>query len=153
MNKPKVYLAGPMAGLQLENAKNWRENAIELLERYGIQGVSPMRHKEQLFNRTNAMESLSQEVLAIQKIITVRDRLDIMNCDGVIANFLDYGPIPSLGTCIEFGWADAFRKPVITVMELGKGNPHDHAMLREISGAILPTLEEAVELMSRWVNP
>ncbi len=51
----------------------------------------------------------------------------------------------SIGTVIELGWADAYRKPVILVMEK-EDNPHDHPMVREIAGYYVNTLTAGLEL-------
>ncbi len=51
----------------------------------------------------------------------------------------------SIGTVIELGWADAYRKPVILVMDK-EDNPHDHPMVREIAGYYVNTLTAGLEL-------
>ena len=49
----------------------------------------------------------------------------------------------SIGTMIEYGWADAFRKPIITVME-NEGNVHDHNFVKELSGFVVEELDEGI---------
>jgi nucleoside 2-deoxyribosyltransferase len=80
-----------------------------------------------------------------------RDRYDVMSSDVVLFNLLGTTTV-SIGTCIEFGWADAFRKPVVLVME-PEGNLHDHPMVREAAGYIVPTLDEAVQVLDCILNP
>jgi nucleoside 2-deoxyribosyltransferase len=82
--------------------------------------------------------------LSENKGITTRDRMDCMGRDIIIANFAGAKQV-SIGTCIEFGWADAARKPVILVME-DEGNMHEHGMILEIAGYRVKTLDEAIEL-------
>jgi nucleoside 2-deoxyribosyltransferase len=65
-----------------------------------------------------------------------------MNCDIMLANLLGAKKV-SIGTIGEFFWADAYRKPVIAVMEK-EGNPHEHAMIRELTGFRVETLEEGL---------
>jgi nucleoside 2-deoxyribosyltransferase len=148
--KPKVYLAGPITGLDYNGATDWRVSAREDLKDFGIEGVSPMRAKEYLLQETRLLSHYDDHALSSQKAITVRDRNDVIHCHGMIANLLEAERV-SIGTCIEYGWADAFRKPIVTVMELHQGNFHDHAMIRELSGSIVPTLEEAIHVMARWL--
>jgi hypothetical protein len=51
----------------------------------------------------------------------------------------------SIGTAIEFGWADSRKTPIICVME-PEGNPHDHPMIREAIGFRVATLKEALNV-------
>ena len=50
----------------------------------------------------------------------------------------------TIGTMVEYGWADAYRKPVITVIER-EGNVHDHPMVQKITGFRVETLDEGLE--------
>lgn len=146
---PRIYLAGPITGLSYGNCTNWREYAREKLAAMHIEGVSPLRAKEYLANETSVGDCYSDKVLSTQKAIVTRDRNDVLVCDGVLANFTGAERV-SAGTCIEFGWADAWRKPI--VMVLPKGDKlHDHAMLREIAGTAVETLDEGLFVISRWV--
>jgi nucleoside 2-deoxyribosyltransferase len=51
----------------------------------------------------------------------------------------------SIGTCMELGWADAARVPIIAVMEQS-GNPHDHAMVNEVVGFRVEKVEHGLEI-------
>lgn len=51
----------------------------------------------------------------------------------------------SLGTLTEFGWADAFGKPIVTVLK--PGSVHDHPFVRALSGFIVPTLDDAIDII------
>lgn len=66
--------------------------------------------------------------------------------------------VASVGSCIELGWADAYRNPIVTVMDLAvdgalRANPHDHAMVRAVSGYIVPTLDEGIEIVRAILLP
>lgn len=52
---------------------------------------------------------------------------------------------------MEIAWADAWRKPVVLVME--NANIHDHAMIREVSGFIVPDLDEAIRAVTAILSP
>jgi nucleoside 2-deoxyribosyltransferase len=143
MSGGKVYLAGPIKGLSYDWATDWREYADGYLSWHGIRGISPMRAKEYLKNEVLLKDGYDDKVLSCAKGITTRDRYDVRTCDLMLANF-EGAAIPSLGTCIEFGWADAYRKPVIMVAS--PDNPHWHPMMTEIAGFIVPNLDEGLHV-------
>ena len=137
----KVYAAGPMANIDAAYARSWR-SLLQLNVGNKAQIISPTRGSEHL--EFYSMLGEGDSPLRTSKGLTTRDRFDVQRCDIVFANFLG-ATKPSLGTCIEFGWADAFGKPVIAVMD--KTNPHQHAMMNEIAGYIVPTLEEGIQVL------
>jgi nucleoside 2-deoxyribosyltransferase len=146
-SEKKVYLAGPIRGLTYEGCVDWREQAKEELGKDGIIGVSPMRNKEFLKNVekiTDDRDFLSrfEKGLAGKRGITTRDRLDATGCDVILANLLGAKDV-SIGTMIEYGWSDAFRIPMVTVMEK-EGNVHEHLIVDEITSYRAETLEEGL---------
>lgn len=148
MSRPSVYLAGPITGLTFDGASDWRDKAKHKLDLLGIDAFSPMRAKSYL-RGVGTLAAAGQNYqglspLSENKGITTRDRMDCMGRDLIIANFAGCERV-SVGTCIEFGWADAARKPVILVME-DEGNCHEHGMILEIAGYRVKTLDEAIEL-------
>jgi hypothetical protein len=48
----------------------------------------------------------------------------------------------SIGSVMEIAWADAWRKPIVVVMD--KGQLHDHSMIREVAGFVCRDLDEAI---------
>lgn len=141
---PTVYLAGPITGLNFDEAVDWRTHAQRVLAANGIRGVSPMRAKEYL--RTAgplAAEGYYDRPLSNPKGITTRDRFDCTRADLVLVNFVGAERV-SIGTVMELGWADANRVPIVVAME--EGNVHQHGMVTEVAGFIVPTVLEAVEL-------
>jgi len=75
----------------------------------------------------------------------------------MVACFLGAKQRASIGTAVEFGWADIYRKPIIMVIEeangAGQDNIHLHAMLTELAGYRVPTLEEAAHLVTHLLTP
>jgi len=142
----RVYLAGPITGLTYGNCTDWREYAQKELAVAGITGVSPLRAKNYLkaYGGKLIGNEYFDKVLSCAKGITTRDRWDAMNSDLLLVNFLG-AERASLGSMIEYGWADAARNPIITVMEEG-GNLHDHAMVRELTGFRVETLDEGLNV-------
>ncbi len=137
-----VYLAGPIRGLSYDGCNDWREYAKEKLKEWGIAGVSPMRAKEFLRTEKIMDDRHYDHVITCPTGITTRDRFDTTSCDILLANFLGAQKI-SIGTMIEYGWADSARKPIITVMEK-EGNPHQHSMVEELTGFRVETLDEGL---------
>jgi nucleoside 2-deoxyribosyltransferase len=122
----------------------------------GILGYSPLRAKAYLKEYGKLEQSYQTKdqplsCLSSDRGITHRDRFDVMTSDAVLFNFLGAERV-SIGTCIEVGWADAYRKPCVIVME-PKDNLHDYPMIREIAGWRVPTLDDSVEILDRILNP
>jgi nucleoside 2-deoxyribosyltransferase len=139
-----IYLAGPITGLNYATAVNWRIVAEQKLSEKGIKALSPMRQKEYLHGQT-CLEALGYEdtLLSKQKAMVARDRYDVQRCDAVLM-YLNGAEQVSVGTMVELGWCDAWRKPVILVME--KGNVHDHAFIRELADFIVADLHTAISV-------
>lgn len=117
MSLGRVYLAGPIAGLSYGDATDWRSQAEEWLKRHDIVGFSPMRWKRYLAREIDLKASGYDEFpLSSARGITTRDRFDTMRVDAMIVNVLGAEKV-SIGTCIELGWADAARVPIILAIE------------------------------------
>lgn len=113
---PKVYLAGPIKGLSYDEATDWRVDAREQLARQGMDGFSPMRAKHFLKDSISisTYPTFYDNVIANPTAIVSRDRYDVMSCDMMLINVQGASSV-SLGTAVEIGWADAFRKPMVLV--------------------------------------
>lgn len=150
----QVYLAGPITGLSYDQARfGWRVQFQELLPEH-IFCYSPMRGKDFLQNMTNlkghdgAYDNVNP--MATGPAIVCRDRNDVKNADAMVACFLGYED-KSLGTAIEFGWADAWRVPVIMIAE--EDNPHQHLMMANMCGYNVTTLEAGAALLNQLLTP
>jgi nucleoside 2-deoxyribosyltransferase len=139
----KVYLIGPITGLSYKECTDWREYARKVLAKRRILGISPLRGKPYLRGKRKILPAYPMP-LSTAKGITTRARFDVRRCDLLLANLLEAEEI-SRGTLIEYGWADALGKPIITVMEK-EGNPHDHPVVRELSGYVVNTLESGLAI-------
>jgi len=62
----KVYLAGPIKGLDYNNSIAWRDHVIRELEKSKIIGASPMRAKEFLKNEKNLSENYENPLAKIE---------------------------------------------------------------------------------------
>lgn len=146
-----VYLAGPITGLTYDGCTDWRDHASKELAAQGITCYSPMRAKEYLRSEGRLIGSYEDHPTATAKGITARDRFDVQTCDLVLMNLLGAERV-SIGTMIEVGWADAWRKPIVLAIEkpkwfvfLRKKNIHDHPMLSEIASFVVHSLAEAID--------
>ncbi len=140
---PIVYLAGPITGRSYQGCVDWRKAVAEQLWLSGIETLSPMRGKSDLEHEKDIADHY-ETLLSTGKAITTRDRFDVGRADMVLAN-LDSADRVSIGTVMEIAWADLARVPVVVVM--AEGNPHWHAMIREVAGWIAPTLDEAIRIV------
>lgn len=147
-----VYLAGHISGLSYEESRNgWRQEFAQLLPEH-IHPFSPMRGKDFLKGLNRMPEAgFDSFILATPSAIVTRDRNDVFTCDAMVACFTQ-GGTPSLGTAIEFGWANAMNKPIIMIAD--EDDLHrEHAMLREMAGYITDSLEEASMVVAQLLTP
>ena len=145
--KQRVYLAGPIRGLNYNEATEWRDKAKASLADVGIEGMSPMRAKEYLKQELNVggeklADFYADYPLSTMKAIVCRDFNDCTKSDAVIM-YLKGATTVSIGSIMEVAWAHAAKVPVILVMEK-TGNVNEHGMIRETCGIHVETLEEAL---------
>ena len=142
---PTIYLAGAITGCTYAGCTDWREWMIEELAKSKIRGISPMRAKLYLLHETNIGDHYDKEILSCQKGIYHRDKWDALRCSGLFFNFLNLEKA-TVGSSIEFGWGTGRPDcpPIVVAVNQHKGNPQDHAMIREGAGFIVPDLEQAV---------
>lgn len=157
MTKPRVYLAGPIRGLNYNEATEWREAAYRELVGYGIDAMSPMRAKAYLKGKADVggdklKDAYPEHPLSTMKAITTRDRKDCMRSDMVIM-YLKGAKTVSIGSVLEIAWADAARVPVVLVMEKDGSNVHSHGMISEVCGFHVETLEEAIHVVKAVLLP
>lgn len=147
----KVYLAGPISFLTLDQANDWRRVAnLELLQS-GITCFSPLRGKGFLADKGPLSEhGHDGHPLSTSRGIMTRDRFDCTRADVVLANLLGAERV-SIGTVMEIAWADAARVPVVLVMEAG--SPHEHCMILEAAGYCVETLEEGLDIVKAILTP
>ncbi len=146
-----VYLAGPITGLSYNGTTEWRQQAMDALSVMGIQGLSPMRHKDYLLNVTTIEDSYESSVMSSQRGIYARDKFDCHRADLVLVNLLGAKKV-SIGTVMEIAWAAANDVPVVLVME-AEGNIHEHAMLREACPFRVTTLDAALQVTVAILAP
>jgi hypothetical protein len=161
---PSIYHAGPINGLSYDAARERRLYVARALTPSGIEVISPMRWKGRLkdIKRLGAGDDVYEaDPITAAKGIVTRDRFDVRRCSMMLAdlehpalgecgecktNGCEYThEVGSLGTMTEFGWADAFSKPIVAVLK--PGSVHDHPFVRALSGFIVPTLDDAIDII------
>ncbi len=157
MKEFKVYLAGPITGLTYQEASlGWRKEFAQMLAD-GPDGdsflcYSPMRGKAFLEGVGKLEGHYDGNPMSTRGAITGKDKNDVYTSDVIVANFLESQGNFSVGTAVEFGWADAWSKPVIMVAT--PDDPHyKHPMLSRIAGWIVSNLEDAAHLTRHLLLP
>jgi len=149
----KVYLAGPIFGLDYAGATQWRDIVSDYITRRAgseIRCYSPMRSKEYLAGETSLGGDYPQPMSTSRAIVT-RDFNDVTTSDLVLVNFLG-AKKASIGTVAEVAWCRAFNKPVVLVME-PSGNVHDHPFITEFAGFRVSDLETAADIVCKVLLP
>lgn len=145
MHKIKyVYLAGPITGGTDSSITSWREQIKKLVAK-DIICLTPTR---------DVVDTSEDRELTIEKIqhgkgIVTRDRMDVARSDLILANFLGANKI-SIGSVGEIFWADAFRKPILLVIE--DNNPHFHLMVLELAVWRYDNLKDAVHKINTLLS-
>lgn len=149
----RVYLAGPISGLEYSGAVGWRESAAKLLKRSGIQAYSPMRNKSFLAGTEGAITPFidHENPLGKSKGIMCRDFTDCTRADALLVNFLGVNRV-SLGTAMELAWAYDRHIPVVVVAEANNPNVA-HPMAHEAINYRVNTLSEGIALICAILLP
>ena len=149
MLKPKVYLAGPMAGLTIDEADKWRRE-LEVEQGHVFEFINPCRNKEQL-REHGAMTQFGYDdaFMCSDQAVFARDTHDVHNADALLINFAGAQRI-SVGTVFEMGVAWERRIPIVSVIE--PGNPYDHIFTRQASSVYVEDLTEGVMVLRSLFN-
>ena len=152
MNR-RVYLAGPIRYTSYVSATGWRDDVAGVLRAAGIEPLSPMRGKGYLRNETVINGPFGNgsypQALSTPAAINGRDRFDVMSSDIIFMNLLGADKV-SIGTMIEVGWADAYRKPILLIDK--DGSLHDHAMVRHAASWVFDNMIDAVYALLKILN-
>jgi nucleoside 2-deoxyribosyltransferase len=128
----KVYLAGKMEAITLEEAQKWRNKVKAILEPHNIKTLDPCRRIHNFEDR-------------YLKRIFELDLLDIRNADVIIADLENIGETPSHGTAMELFYANyMLEKPVIGFRSF-KGKKHP--FIEQVVTEFVSTPERACEVL------
>lgn len=105
-----IYLAGPITGLDLEKATQWRDSVVAELRPLGYRVINPMEGEyDTLSHNSEVLEDRAKEIIHTDKYYV--DQSDIL-----FINFTYTGEELSVGTISELSWAWADHKIIIVVM-------------------------------------
>lgn len=138
----RVYLSGPITGRSYTACTSWRAEAARYLAPE-LLAVDPMRGKDFLQGSTqiDAFTAGPQQAVS-STAITARDRHDVMTCDAVLVNLIGADRV-SIGSMIEIGWADAFRKPIVLAIDR-TDHIHVHPIILGCCAFVVSDLQTAV---------
>lgn len=147
----KVYLAGPISGLDYDEAQDWRLRASLLLATTGITAYSPLRAKTFLRGKGVLEQSYTENPLSTDRGIMTRDHWDCRTADLILVNLLGADRV-SIGTVMEIAWGFAYRVPVVAAMDPA-GNLHEHPMIREAISYRLDGIDSAIQTVISILTP
>ncbi len=143
--KRTVYLAGPIAGLTVKEAKDWWTYVKSRLAKHNIMGVSPLRYEPKTDERGVYSGALDLTDDDGGWAIGAKNEFDTRNCDMILAYlpFILHRAMPSVGTIVEIAWGKALNKPVMIVAE----DPYlqNHPVLQHCVSWSLTNLDDAVD--------
>lgn len=150
--RPRVYLAGPMAGLTLEEAREWRFAITCQLDRT-FEFLDPCRNKESLsttvYDGVLDKHGNPEHFMCDGKTVFERDTHDIARSDALLVNFLGSKQV-SVGTIMELGMAYCGGIPVVVVMD--DGNIHDHLFTRQVALTVVPDIDQGLRVLRSLFN-
>jgi Nucleoside 2-deoxyribosyltransferase len=156
----KVYLSGPITGLDFNTAHSWTEYAKQQLRildsehigHFRIDGYKPLRKKSFLANETElSAHGYNHHPLSSNRGIVTRDIYDVRSSDMILVNLLDAKRV-SIGTVCEISAAFVLNIPIVLVMEK-EGNVHEHCFVREMCDYHVHDLDFGISLVKSVLLP
>lgn len=154
---PKVYLSGPITGLDYTNARyGWRQDFADSLDE-PIEVLSPMRHEGHLAEMKTPMtrealkafEKEKNHIFSHPRMIVSKDMLDIEQSDLVVVNLLGASKV-SQGTVWEMGYAKGKGKQIVVITD--KDNVHTSPFITESANVIVDNVDDAVMIVNSLLS-
>jgi len=141
-----VYVAGPITGLNLDEAYIHFHNRAAQLKEMGFDVLHPMLGKEHLLGLGTAKAKGYEDPLSNDRSIFGRDQWMVAQADVLFADVTG-ATSRSLGTTFEIAWA--YKQPHTLVVLAGLTEEHcmDHAFIRQAADHIFPSYEDAAEFL------
>lgn len=128
IGKLAVYLSGAVNGITWQQATDWRNHAVEVLESAGYTVINPLRERA-------ATEVTSRDIVN-------RDLRDI-TCSDIVLVEMDHAGIPYIGTAMEIRYAWEREKEIIL---WGMANHSSHWLAYHAS-RWFDTLDDALQYL------
>ena len=139
-----VYLAGPIAGCDHHQAKDWRTYVAWKLHPHGIRTISPLRCEPRIGEKYE-LEYAGDAKFGSARALTSKNIFDIRNCDAALVYMPKSAPRVSVGTLIELGGLHFLNKSIVSVTDDPYLNAHP--VFNYCSGWMLPTLDDGIEVL------
>lgn len=137
MDEVKIYLAGPITGKNLEEARQHRAKISEKFTIRGLGTISPLRHKKE----EKKYDYRPQEIID-------RDEMDIRRADAILCDYTDPNHA-YIGTSMEIMYAYLHEKPVFVVAGDGAKN---HYWIQYHATQVFSDFEEAAEYILEFFS-
>lgn len=156
MQTYRAYLCGPITGFSYSKVTDWREKAAVELAKHNIVSYSPMRGKSYLKDLgplSADCDTHDGGVEVSMDGVMMRDYLDVIRSHVIVA-YLPTENIkwPSVGSCIEMGWAFDRRIPVVAITAKD-GCYMQHPMANRCITYRVDTLEQGIYIATSLTNP
>lgn len=148
--KFKIYTAHQITGLTPNQVIDYFGGMKELLTNMGFDVLQPMTGKgffrtettqEKEFKSTGYLNPISTD-----HAIFERDMWMVDLCDICLLDFTGTSKA-SIGMIVELARAKARGKQCLVIMD--DSNPHWHAFIKECATIVLPTLDAAIQYLSK----
>lgn len=140
----KVYLAGPMTGLTVREAKARRQEVKLRFMEWGHRVRCPLRGEE---GDDQVIGAAGEESYAPPRAVYERDLADVRWCDVLFLDLTDATRV-SIGSMKEQTWGKALNKYVVLVDPLwGQGSIHDHLFTEYEASVIFTDRDDAIDYL------
>ena len=145
MNRPLVYLAGPIVNCDSGEANDWRRDLMIRLAEKNIVGISPLRCEPAIHGRYDL--GYADDRFGTARAIGSKNLFDVRHCTMTLC----YLPralaerSPPYGSVSELAWAHVLGKPTVLVSD----DPfiRAHPVINCNAGWLLSTLDEAMDVI------
>ena len=146
IKKQTIYTVGPISGLSYEEVVSRYQKLTKELEELDFNVLCPMSGKKFLRNEIEfKAHGYDDHPMSTNHAIMTRDRWMLDQSDIILADLSNSGDRVSIGSMMELAWAYDTKKWVIGVIP--KDNIHNHAFVLEACGTIVPTIEDALDML------
>jgi nucleoside 2-deoxyribosyltransferase len=141
-----VYLAGPIAGCDQEEAKDWRADVTFRLPP-GIVAINPLR-SEPTPEAGPYKLTYQCHKFGTAGAIAAKNRYDVKKCDLILAHLpRDINERrPSYGTIFEIAWAVEMQKPIIVWTD--DEYIREHPLVKFYVPWFVDNMDDAIDIIS-----
>ena len=144
-----VYLAGPIAGLSQYDATSWRAYAANVLGLRGLRVRQPVIPEA---TPNFVIPPLTREQRLSGAAVYDFDMKMVREADVILVGF-PVGPMPSVGTAVEVGYALALGKPIVLWTGPVGVQEDIHPFIKFAASTIHGQLTEAISAVVKAASP